>query len=107
MQMALIKNDVSGPVTCNLPNSAAANGESCHDANMKRWEMRAQKHPERLQSFLVAVAEQPNYFADVIDELRVEDFEDEKDKTIETRRLTRQQSAEQLVLKCYGDMVSL
>ncbi|CAL1145147.1 unnamed protein product [Cladocopium goreaui] len=71
------------------------------------WEMRAQKHPERLQSFLVAVAEQPNYFADVIDELRVEDFEDEKDKTIETRRLTRQQSAEQLVLKCYGDMVSL
>ena len=27
--------EVSGPVTCNLPNSAAANGESCHDANMK------------------------------------------------------------------------
>ena len=30
------------------------------------WEMRAEKHPERLQSFLVAVAEQPNYFADVM-----------------------------------------
>ena len=30
------------------------------------WEMRAQKHPERLQSFLVAIAEQPNYFADVM-----------------------------------------
>ena len=42
-----------------------------------------------------------------IDELRAEDFEDEKDKRIETRRLTRQQSAGQLVLTCYGDMVSL
>eukprot|EP00435_Cladocopium_sp_Y103_P072282 s46_g39.t1 len=70
------------------------------------WEMRAQKHPERLQNFLVAVAEQPNYFADVIDELRSEDFEDEKDKKIETSGLTRQQSAEP-VLKCHGDMISL
>ena len=41
-----------------------------------------------------------------IDELRLEDFEDEKDKTVETRRLTRQHSAELVLKVIFGSGLS-